>query len=744
MDSSKKHTAISRVIFRILAIAVATLCTILVANSTFAQIRHKLNGFNLGDPNRQVGLFEKQELILKDKAPRKGREKRATTPGTPLLFSAENQQNLVDWHNDYRRQVSPAASNMEYMTWDDELAGWAQEWTDSCYYEHGFPEAAENERIGQNLWRGLVADLPDGSGPISSWWDEWQWYDYETDTCLPDKICGHYRQLVWDTSSKVGCARSFCAEGYDDTLNFTDNHIVACNYREQGNQVNIKPYETGTSCTRCTSGIMTCDNKLCRQCQDGTTAAECSTTCEANCQNCATLNADCTCTCQPQFTGVDCSVPCGDYSTHCGVGWPAFTCSGLISGFESVPDMCPEMCGQCTPDDGSFVCDVTTNGLTYPTNLLHTTTPGISRTTDAGDAKTPSNLITGSGVSSSVTAVRVTYTSTDPGTTPSDSGTPPPDPGTSPRDTLTTAQPDPTTAQPDPTTAQPKPTTTISNRATSSSSSTTSPSSCSQITCENGGTVALDACTCSCAEGFQGDDCSIPQEEIKQSVVFRINVNMNTWIQIQSSLQNIIAQVTTDYCNSNFGQCCPNYGAKTNSLRIDFASTNDVYIVGGYPKEVNFGSSSATETAVYIKPASITSSCEEGGNGSPPDSDSVIYIPQAILLAAIDENLDVIESQLGVSVDEVILGQAVDVVQPQASPGLSTAWIVGICLLTVLPLSIVAVGLLALKMNIIQRQRWWQWQQRHIGPTKVQPLDPRFTLKQELGGNPDIYTLRNF
>lgn len=74
----------------------------------------------------------------------------------------------------------------------------------------------------------------------------------------------------------------------------------------------------------------------------------------------------------------------------------------------------------------------------------------------------------------------------------------------------------------------------------------------------------------------------------------------------------------------------------------------------------------------------------------------MIYIPQAILLAAIDENLDVIESQLGVSVDEVILGQAVDVVPPQASPGLSTAWIVGICLLTVLPLSIVAVGLLAL------------------------------------------------
>lgn len=108
-------TAILKVMFKIFAIAVATLCTILVANSTFAQIRHNLNEFNLGDPNQQVGLFEKQGLILTDKAPRRGREKRATTPGTPLLFSAENQQNLVDWHNGYRRQVSPEASNMEYM-----------------------------------------------------------------------------------------------------------------------------------------------------------------------------------------------------------------------------------------------------------------------------------------------------------------------------------------------------------------------------------------------------------------------------------------------------------------------------------------------------------------------------------------------------------------------------------------------------------------------------------------------------
>ncbi|XP_041457491.1 peptidase inhibitor 16-like [Lytechinus variegatus] len=272
---STMNTTMPNYGFKILAFAVATVFAIFALNSTFIRISYNKKSLDHVGVHQESEWSGKQELHSKHKDFLKnGREKRAiTTPGTPHVFTAAEQQNLVDWHNDYRRQVSPEASNMEYMTWNDELATWAQEWTDSCYYEHGFPAAADNEKIGQNLWRGFVASLPDGSGPLSSWWDEWQWYDYETNTCLPDKICGHYTQLVWDTSYQVGCGRSFCAEGYDDTLNFTNNYIVACNYREQGNVQGIKPYESGTSCTRCTSGIMTCDDKLCRQCQAGETEA---------------------------------------------------------------------------------------------------------------------------------------------------------------------------------------------------------------------------------------------------------------------------------------------------------------------------------------------------------------------------------------------------------------------------------------------------------------------------------------
>ncbi|XP_063951940.1 mucin-2-like [Lytechinus pictus] len=294
---------------------------------------------------------------------------------------------------------------------------------------------------------------------------------------------------------------------------------------------------------------------------------------------------------------------------------------------------------------------------------------------------------------------------------------------------VTTAGPDPTTTKSDPTTAA-------------------SPSSCSSIACNNGGTIDRDDCTCACTGGFQGDDCSTPQAEIRISIVILINVDMITWLQIQDILLDAIAQVTSDYCNTNFGQCCPNYGEKATSGRINFASANDVKIVSGYPIESNVGSGLATETAVYIEPTSMTSSCEEGSSRSAPDSDTMIYIPQDVVLAAINDNLDVIESQLGVSISNVTLGMVDDVQPEETSPGLNTAWIVGICLLTVIPLIMVAICLLALKMKIYQNQRWWQWHQRQVRSTRVepivQPLDQRFTWKQEIDGNPDIYILRNF
>jgi pathogenesis-related protein 1 len=47
------------------------------------------------------------------------------------------------------------------------------------------------------------------------------------------KSCGHYTQVVWRTSTKIGCARVVCNNGAT---------IISCNYSPHGNFNRQSPY----------------------------------------------------------------------------------------------------------------------------------------------------------------------------------------------------------------------------------------------------------------------------------------------------------------------------------------------------------------------------------------------------------------------------------------------------------------------------------------------------------------------
>ncbi|POI32077.1 hypothetical protein CIB84_004171, partial [Bambusicola thoracicus] len=64
-----------------------------------------------------------------------------------ILFS--DRQEILMLHNKLRGQVYPSASNMEYMTWDDELERSAHAWAQQCIWDHG--PSALIRSIGQNL-----------------------------------------------------------------------------------------------------------------------------------------------------------------------------------------------------------------------------------------------------------------------------------------------------------------------------------------------------------------------------------------------------------------------------------------------------------------------------------------------------------------------------------------------------------------------------------------------------------------
>ena len=92
--------------------------------------------------------------------------------------------------------------------------------------------------IGENLYweRNTAVPLPLTSPKtvVDAWASEIEFYDYESNTCLPQEMCGHYTQVVWADTKKVGCAYRTC----DDL----GDQVWVCNYYPAGNFNDEHPY----------------------------------------------------------------------------------------------------------------------------------------------------------------------------------------------------------------------------------------------------------------------------------------------------------------------------------------------------------------------------------------------------------------------------------------------------------------------------------------------------------------------
>ncbi len=59
-------------------------------------------------------------------------------------------------------------------------------------------------------------------------------------TCQNGQVCGHYTQLVWANSNRVGCARVTCPS-------MTYKYNILCDYAPAGNYVGQWPYIAATT-----------------------------------------------------------------------------------------------------------------------------------------------------------------------------------------------------------------------------------------------------------------------------------------------------------------------------------------------------------------------------------------------------------------------------------------------------------------------------------------------------------------
>ncbi|CAB4290240.1 unnamed protein product [Prunus armeniaca] len=144
-----------------------------------------------------------------------------------LLQSTHAQDTPQDYliaHNNAR-----AAVNVGPLSWDDDLAAYAQDYANQqigdCVLVHS------DGPYGENL-AGSTGDLS-GTSAVNLWVAEEADYDYDSNSCADGKVCGHYTQVVWSNSARLGCAKVTCNNG---------GTFIGCNYDPPGNVVGQKPY----------------------------------------------------------------------------------------------------------------------------------------------------------------------------------------------------------------------------------------------------------------------------------------------------------------------------------------------------------------------------------------------------------------------------------------------------------------------------------------------------------------------
>lgn len=150
-------------------------------------------------------------------------------------------------HNEVRAETGPG---LPALRWSPDVAAFALEWAEELKRRTGNcdvrtlatphrPSSGEfAQRFGENItWNaGSIIEPP---AVVRGWVNERVDYSYATNSCAPGKVCGHYTQVVWADTARLGCATVRC-DGAGVPLGVSQ--IWVCNYDPPGNFRGELPY----------------------------------------------------------------------------------------------------------------------------------------------------------------------------------------------------------------------------------------------------------------------------------------------------------------------------------------------------------------------------------------------------------------------------------------------------------------------------------------------------------------------
>jgi len=144
-------------------------------------------------------------------------------------------------HNKWRAEAGVA----EKLRYSPALAKSAQAWANQLKQTHHcqMVHSSAHGRYGENIYWSSALIWSNGKTElrnvapkelVDDWASERADYDYARNECTSSTTCGHYTQMVWRSTTELGCAVAVC--------NDTHEQVWVCHYQPAGNISGERPY----------------------------------------------------------------------------------------------------------------------------------------------------------------------------------------------------------------------------------------------------------------------------------------------------------------------------------------------------------------------------------------------------------------------------------------------------------------------------------------------------------------------
>ncbi len=182
--------------------------------------------------------------------------------GVDLIKDKENIEVDIDLDTDVSQGLEAHNSIRDRffdkaLSWSAKLQKDAQDYANKLANSGKFEHDPKNidKNYGENLYASVSgkSKIPTFKDAVENWAVEERYYNYSDNSCSVDagntdkvnlttyNTCGHYTQIIWKSTSYLGCAKAKYKTG-----ELKDGYIIVCKYSSPGNIVfngtALKPY----------------------------------------------------------------------------------------------------------------------------------------------------------------------------------------------------------------------------------------------------------------------------------------------------------------------------------------------------------------------------------------------------------------------------------------------------------------------------------------------------------------------